>query len=205
MSKFLTALLGLMLAAQAWAQDDPVEMIETATGELFALVESHRNEYPDDQDRLFAGLKGILGERTDSFYSARLVLGRAGRGLETEQIQAFADALTDVLMRRFGGGLLEFQSEDQIDVLPLAGDNSDRLTRVRTRINLNNGDRAPVDYMLRKRDGNWLIFDVIVEGISYVATFRNQFAEEIRRNGFDATLARLQSGEIEVDVDGISE
>jgi phospholipid transport system substrate-binding protein len=205
MPKFLITLLGLFLAGQSLAQDDPVEMIRTATSEIFELVEAHRNEFPEDQERLFAGLDDILGRRSDKIYSARLVLGRAGRGLENDQVEAFAEALTDVLMRRFGGGLLEFENEDQIEVLPLAGDNSDRLTRVRTRIQLDNGERAPVDYMVRKRNGQWLIFDVIVEGISYVSTFRNQFAEEIRRNGFDATLARLQRGEIDVDVNGITE
>ena len=202
MSRLLTALLGLFFSATVLAQDDPVRMIETTTLDLYSLVETHRNEFPQDQDRLFNGLKEILSERSDSLYSARLVLGRQGRGLESAQVQAFADALADVLIRRFGGGLVEFQSRDQIEVLPLAGDNSERVTRVRTRVELDNGERAPVDYMVRKHDGQWLIFDVIVEGISYVSTFRNQFAEEIRRNGFDATLERLQSGEIDVAIDG---
>lgn len=202
MSKVLTALFALAMAGSALAQSDPVDMIQTTTEELFSLIESHRNDYPDDRERLYAGLKTIIGNRSDSDYSARLVLGRHGRGLETEQVQAFADALADLLMRRFGGGLLDFQSRDQIEVLPLAGDNSDRMTRVRTRIMLGNGERAPVDYMVRKRDGKWLIFDVIVEGISYVSTFRNQFAGEIRQRGFDATLERLQRGEIDLAVEG---
>lgn len=203
MPRILTALMALWLAGSSFAQSDPVEMIETTTGELFTLIEAYRNDYPDDRERLYQGLKTIIGNRSDEIYSARLVLGRYGRGLETDKIQAFADALADLLMRRFGGGLVDFESRDQIDVLPLAGDNSDRMTRVRTRVTLANGDRAPVDYMVRKRDGKWLIFDVIVEGISYVSTFRNQFAEEIRQRGFDATLERLRSGEIEVAVEGV--
>jgi len=202
MSKALTALFALWMTGTALAQSDPVEMIQNTTEELFSLIESHRSDYPDDRERLYAGLKTIIGNRSDSVYSARLVLGRHGRGLETEQVQAFADALADLLMRRFGGGLLDFESRDQIEVLPLAGDNSDRMTRVRTRITLGNGERAPVDYMVRKRDGKWLIFDVIVEGISYVSTFRNQFAGEIRQRGFDATLERLRRGEIELTVEG---
>lgn len=199
----IAAIFTLWLSGAALAQSDPVEMIQTTTGELFTLIEAHREEFPDDRERLYAGLKTIVGNRSDTLYSARLVLGRHGRGLEDAQVQAFADALSDLLMRRFGGGLLDFESRDQIEVLPLAGDNSDRMTRVRTRIALGNGDRAPVDYMVRKREGTWLIFDVIVEGISYVSTFRNQFAEEIRQNGFDATLERLQRGEIDVAVEGI--
>jgi len=202
-SRVFLAAFALSLSGLALADSGPVEMIRTTTGELFSLIESHRNDFPDDRERLYAGLKTIVGNRSDTVYSARLVLGRHGRGLEDEKVEAFANALSDLLMRRFGGGLVDFESRDQIDVLPLAGDNSDRMTRVRTRVTLDNGEQAPVDYMLRKRDGQWLIFDVIVEGISYVSTFRNQFAEEIRQRGFDATLERLQRGQIDVAVEGI--
>ncbi|AKS42310.1 MlaC/ttg2D family ABC transporter substrate-binding protein [Wenzhouxiangella marina] len=198
----LIALSLLGLSASTLANGDPVEMVRETTGELFALVEAHRDDYEQDPSTLHAELKRVLGERTDSIYSARLVLGRYGRGLDAGQVEAFADALTDVLMRRYASGLMDFQSRDQVEVLPLAGENTDRMTRVRTRIQLDNGEKAPVDYMLRKRDGQWLVFDVIVEGISYVSTFRNQFAEEIRRNGFDATLERLQRGEIDIEVGG---
>ena len=203
MQKVLTTIFALWMTSAALAQEDPVKMIESTTGELFSLIESHRHDFPDDRERLYEGLKTIVGNRSDSVYSARLVLGRHSRGLESEKIEAFADALANLLMRRFGGGLLDFESRDQIEVLPLAGENSDRMTRVRTRITLGNGERAPVDYMVRKRDDQWLIFDVIVEGISYVSTFRSQFAGEIRERGFDATLERLRSGEIDVSVEGL--
>lgn len=72
---------------------------------------------------------------------------------------------------------------------------------MRTRVRLDTGSRAQVDYVLRKTGDEWRVFDVIIEGISYVATFRNQIGEEIRRRGFDAMLSRLQAGEIEIDVE----
>jgi len=88
-----------------------------------------------------------------------------------------------------------------VEILPLAGDNDERSTRVRTRVRLDSGNRAPVDYVLRKAGDEWRVFDVIIEGISYVATFRNQISEEIRRDGFDRMLARLKAGDIEVEVE----
>ena len=197
-----TILTGLgLFALTARASDDPLEVVRATSSELFSLVEQHRDSYDQNPEALHAALKNILGERSDTVYSARLVLGRYGRGLEREQVEAFADALTDQLMRRYARGLLEFESRTQVEVLPLAGDNSDRMTRVRTRIELDNGERAPVDYMLRKRNEQWLVFDVIVEGISYVATFRNQIGEEIRQTSFEAMLERLQRGEIAIELD----
>jgi phospholipid transport system substrate-binding protein len=181
--------------------DNPVELIRQTTGELFELVQANREAYERNPGLLQDKLVEILEPRSDMIHSARLVLGRHGRQLEREQVEAFADALTNLLMRRYATGLLEFRSKEQVEVLPLAGENTDRMTRVRTRIRLDSGQRAPVDYVLRKRDGEWLVFDVIIEGISYVSTLRNQIGEEIRRDGFDGMLKRLQAGEIEVELD----
>ena len=200
----------LLILACAWATpavadtSDPVELIRETVGEMFALVDENRSEYEAEPSLLEDELRERLLPRLDTIHSARLVLGRHGRGLEREQVEDFAEALSELLMSRYATGLLEFRSRDQVEILPLAGDNTERSTRVRTRVRLDSGNRAPVDYVLRKAGDEWRVFDVIIEGISYVATFRNQISEEIRRDGFDRMLARLQAGEIEVEVDAES-
>lgn len=194
----LTLALGTPLQAAA---DDPVELIRQTIGDLFALVDNNRASFEAEPGLLEQELRERLLPRLDTIHSARLVLGRHGRGLEREQVEDFAEALSELLMSRYATGLLEFRSRDQIEFLPLAGDNTERSTRVRTRVRLDSGNRAPVDYVLRKADGEWRVFDVIIEGISYVATFRNQIGEEIRRDGFESMLDRLRAGEIEVAIE----
>ncbi len=198
----LLLILGLAWTLPALADtSDPVELIRQTTGEMFALIDANRSEYEADPALLETELRDRLLPRLDTVYSARLVLGRHGRGLEREQVEAFAEALAELLMSRYATGLLEFRSRDQVEILPLAGDNTERSTRVRTRIRLDSGNRAPVDYVLRKTGDEWRVFDVIIEGISYVATFRTQIGEEIRRDGFERMLARLEAGEIDVDIE----
>ena len=194
----LTLALGTPLQAAA---DDPVELIRQTIGDLFALIDNNRASFEAEPGLLEQELRERLLPRLDTIHSARLVLGRHGRGLEREQVEEFAEALSELLMSRYATGLLEFRSRDQIEFLPLAGDNTERSTRVRTRVRLDSGNRAPVDYVLRKADGEWRVFDVIIEGISYVATFRNQIGEEIRRDGFESMLDRLRAGEIEVAIE----
>jgi len=200
-------MLALALGGLAPALADrlePVDLIRQTTGELFTLVDENRSEFEQNPERLQASLQERLLPRLDTVYSARLVLGRHGRGLETEKIEAFAEALSNVLMKNYATGLLEFRSRNQVEILPLAGNNNERATRVRTRLALDSGEQAPVDYVLRLSDGQWRVFDVIIEGISYVATFRNQIGEEIRRDGFDQMLSRLEAGDIELNVDAES-
>lgn len=199
------ATAALLLAAFGLSAQDgpgPVDIVRETTDRLFEQVESKRDTYENDVGRLRADIRDILLPKVDTMYSGRLVLGRKARGMDEERIEAFADALSDLLIRRYADGLLEFRTRDQVDVLPLAGDNTERMTRVKTRVTLDNGETAPVDYVFRKTESGWKIFDVIVEGVSYVATFRNQIGEQIEREGFDATLEKLRSGEIEIEDDG---
>lgn len=201
--KTLLVIAMLVLSGIAVAQQErgPVEIVRQTTNELFKLVDKNRETYETDVQALRDDIRPILLEEVDTLYSGRLVLGRSARGMEREKVEEFADALSDLLIRRYADGLLDFRTRDQVEILPLAGDNTERMTRVKTRVTLDNGEHAPVDYVFRKTDESWKIFDVIVEGISYVTTFRNQIGEQIRQEGFDATLEKLEQGEVEVDTD----
>lgn len=197
----LVATIVLTSPLAAGASNDPVEIVRDTTNTLFELVESNRARYAEDIEPLREELRDILLPQVDTLYSGRLVLGRTARGLAQEKIEAFSDALSELLIRQYADGLLSFRTRDQVSILPLAGDNTDRMTRVRTRVSLDNGEEAPVDYVFRNTGEGWKMFDVIVEGISYVATFRNQIGEQIRQQGFDQTLEELQRGDLQVQID----
>ena len=135
----------------------------------------------------------------DLEYSARLILGKASRGISPEQLSAFSTAMSDVLINRYADGLLEFRSHDQLEVMPMKGDNNDKLTRVRTRVKLNNGGFAPVDYAFHKTTEGWKAFDVTVEGISYVITFRDQIVPRVQTDGIDKVTADIQAGNLKLN------
>ncbi len=191
----------LLLAAGQSIAADPVSVIQETNDELAQLIDDRRETYSEDPEALRDDIKAILLPTIDQIYSARLVLGRHGRGKEREQVEAFANALADQLLNRYATALLDYDLNDRVEILPLAGDNTERQTRVRTRVRLDNDERAPVDYVMRKTEEGWQVFDVIVEGISYVATFRSQIDREIRQSSFEKMLERLESGQYQVEVD----
>lgn len=201
MKYFLGLVLGVFLAGTSVASEEPAAIVRATSDRLFELIDTNRSAYQADPAPLQQEVRKNLLPKIDSLYSARLVLGQHGRGLPAEKVAAFSDALSDLLVRRYAEGLLKFKSRDQVEILPEQAGNTDRMTRVRTRVRLDSGSDAAVDYVFRKRDDRWWVFDVIIEGISYVATFRNQIGEEIRRDGFDRVLSRLQSGELQIEVE----
>jgi phospholipid transport system substrate-binding protein len=197
------ALVLLLAAAPVMAEDtrDPVAIIEQATNHLLETLDARRDEFAANPDALRQLVNDDLLPLIDLRYSARLILGPAGRGASDAQLDAFGGALSNVLLNRYADGLLNFRTGEQMEVLPMKGNNSDKLTRVRTRIRLDNGAHLPIDYAFRRADAGWKVFDVSIEGISYVMTFRNQLAPRAQAAGIDQVTEEIRSGTITLDTD----
>jgi len=192
-------LLGVAAWAHAGDDRDPVRIVKETTSHILGTVDRQREEFSANPEELRTLVRQELLPLIDIRYSARLILGKAGRGVSPEQLDAFAEAMSSILINRYADGLLQFRSDEQVDVLPLKGNNNDKLTRVRTRIKLENGGFAPVDYAFRRTTDGWKAFDVTVEGISYVITFRNQIAPRVEADGIDQVTAGIAGGNIEID------
>jgi phospholipid transport system substrate-binding protein len=178
--------------------DDPVSLVEDVTVHIFEDVANNLEHYSENQEALQELVRRDLIPLLDVNYAARLILGRAGRGLAKEKIDEFAKSMSNLLVSRYSQGLLHFSSEVKLQVLPQRGDLNEKMTRVRTRVTLPTGGEAPVDYAFHKTSHGWKAFDVIVEGISYVTTYRNQIMPDVQANGIDNVIARLNSGQLEL-------
>ncbi len=178
--------------------DDPVTLVEDITGQIFAKVSDNLEAYKNDEESLKDLVREDLIPLLDIDYAARLILGRAGRGVDQEKIDQFASAMSNLLIDRYSAGLLQFSSKIKLQVLPQRGELNPKMTRVRTRVGLPDGGEAPVDYAFRQTPDGWKAFDVIVEGISYITTYRNQIMPEVQANGIDSVINRLSRGELEL-------
>lgn len=192
----LAALLGLATAGQALAVT-PGEIVKARTTNVLSTLVEQRAAFQADPSRLSAFVKSELDAVMDREYSARLVLGRHSRAAQPAQISAFADALTDNLLRRYGTALLDFDPDVDVRVKSETPLKDGKLVRVATELLRKGGAPVPVDYLFRPAGkNNWKVFDVIVEGVSYVQTYRTQFDEQLRSQSLDQVTAKLKAGEI---------
>ncbi|MEE8495739.1 MAG: ABC transporter substrate-binding protein [Xanthomonadales bacterium] len=192
------ALLLLLGSNPAGAVDerDPVTIISQVSTQIIEVLNSRRAEFTENPELLTTVVRETLLPLIDVVYSARLVLGRAGRDVSPEQLSAFAKALSNILINRYADSLIGLDSDGLIQVMPMKGKNTDKLTRVRTRIKLTRGGFIPVDFAFHKTGKAWKVFDVTVEGISYVITFRNQISPRVQANGIDKVTADIIAGSV---------
>ena len=189
--KRLMLLLFFAAPSIVLAADKPNEVIEQSAQALLNAMEGRRESLRHDPVALFELVELHFLPHFDRAYAAFLVLGRHSRKANTEQKRRFTDALYNYILRQYATGLLEFTSE-RLNVLPYKGDETAERATVRTEVYLDDGTEVPVNYKMRRTDQGWKVYDVTVEGISYVKNFRTQFGAEIQAKGLDALIARLE-------------
>ena len=189
--RLFVAFCMLAIAGTSFAES-PNDVIEETAQLLDQELAGRKDELAADTDALYALINEILLPRFDQRYAAQLVLGKHWRTATPEQRDAFIDAYYGSLLRRYADGILQFEL-DNIEILPFRGDDTKKRVIVKTMVSLDDGTEVPVNYGLVKRDSGWLMFDVVIEGISYVRNFREELNSEIQRSSLDAVIERLES------------
>jgi phospholipid transport system substrate-binding protein len=187
-----TVLAVAMFSGSAIAdQGSPNAVIDGAVKQLTELLEGRKAELSADRKALYELIDEILLPRFDRKFAAQVVLAKHWRTANATQRTRFIEAYYQALVRKYADGVLEFDP-DRIEVLPYRGDTSKPRTRVRSAVALDDGSKVAVDYDLVKRDSGWLVFNVVIEGVSYVRNFRAELDAEIRASSLEEVISRLE-------------
>jgi len=196
---FSAALIATPVYAQAKSvvpksvdASEPGKLIDSAANIMISELDARRAEFRKDPSKVSALVERVLLPHFDVEHAARLVLGRHWRTATPEQRKRFIDAFYGSLLSNYGDALIEFTG-DRIKVLPSPVAADATTATVRTEVKRSNGQKIPVNYTLRKTEAGWKAWDVVIEGISYVKSFREDFGSEIDQKGLDAVITRLEA------------
>jgi phospholipid transport system substrate-binding protein len=183
----------------ATMQGTPSQLVLNNSQRVLTTLEKRRAEFAKNRVALRQFVSTEFNAMFDRDYAARLVLGRHGRGAADEDVKLFADALADNLMQRYGSSLLDFNTQLRVRVKSEKILTQGQGVKVSSEFLRQGGEPIPVDYLMRKTGNQWKVFDVMVEGVSYVQTFRNQFDAELQRKTIRQVATELRNGQIKAD------
>jgi phospholipid transport system substrate-binding protein len=199
--RYVTLVVTLWLgcsAALAQAPDTaaagPTEVVQTAAQGMLGELDKDRDGYRKDPSKVEGLVNKYLLPHFDTDFSARLVLGQYWKTATPDQRQRFVDAFYHSLLKNYGSALAEFTAE-RLKIFPTKVDGDATRATVRTEVKRDNGDRVSVNYFMRKTAEGWKAWDVVIDGISYVNSYREDFGPQIESQGIDAVIKRLDSGE----------
>jgi phospholipid transport system substrate-binding protein len=173
------------------ATSSPSDLIDTAAQAMLKDLDAHRAEYRKDPVKVQQLVDRILLPHFDTAYAAQLVLGTHWKDASEDQRKRFVNGFYHSLLNNYGEALIDFTA-DRMKVLPYNGNPGAKFATVRTQIRKNDGSTVQVNYSLHQTPQGWMAWDVNIEGISYVKSFRDDFGAEIDQKGLDSLLQRLE-------------
>jgi phospholipid transport system substrate-binding protein len=180
-------------AGTAINNQDPTQLIQDVASSILKELDANRAAYVNNPNNVRALADKYLLPYFDTRYSAQLVLGKYWRTATEDQRTRFIKAFQDSMLQNYGNALVNFTA-NKMKVQPGRIDPGADQASVSTTINRDDGTTVPVIYVLHKTSEGWKAWDVKIEGISYVKSFRDDFAAQIDQKGLDAVIARLESG-----------
>jgi len=181
-------------APSATAQPGPTEVVQAAAQGMLNDLDKDRAAYRRDPAKVGQLVDKYLLPHWDTDYSARLVLGKYWRTATPDQRQRFIDAFYHSLLTNYGAALADFTS-DRLKIFPSNVDPAKSTATVRTEVKRDSGDRVAVNYYMHTTPQGWKAWDVVIDGISYVNSYRTDFGAQIEQQGIDAVIKRLEAGE----------
>ena len=168
---------------------EPNELIKKTTEELLSDFTANRATYEADKGRLYDMVNRVAIPHFDVDRMTKIVLGKHYANATEEQRTQFTEQFKTLLVRTYSQALFQY-SDEKISFVPAIPYRDGMIVREEIEV----GAAVPVrlEYFLSKKDSGWKVYDVRIDGISLVTTFRNSYNITISRNGLPMLIADLQ-------------
>lgn len=189
--KSLFFVVAVSLSQFLWAQNSPLPMLEGSANQIIAMLKENKATLKQNPQVIHQAVQRYLLPNVDVSGMSRSVLGRQAWGKATNnERQAFSQAFTKLVIRTYATPLAEY-TDEKIKFLPIRGSLDGRFLRVNSVIIRSNGQNIPLSYSLVSKNGTWKIYDLSVEGVSLLQSFRSQFADALRNSSIQEIIKKL--------------
>jgi len=197
MTRLFTLLAAFTLAASAWAQQQlaPNELVQKITDEVLAAVKSDKELAAGDKQKAVKLAEEKVLPYVDFEHATRLAVGRAWRDASPEQRKRLVSEFRNMLVRTYSNAIGTYQGQT-LKVLPSRGKADPEETIVRTQFVRPGGQPLPIDFSMRQTEEGWKVYDITVEGVSLVLTYRSEFDAIVKHQGIDGLIKALATKKI---------
>lgn len=181
----LIVILMLISVSQSWAA--PLDDVKKTVDEIVRIVADKEMKTNDHRRR--QALKKTIGTIFDYKEMSKRSLGKYWNQRTPEEKKQFADLFASLLENSYAGKIESYNNEKIVYVKELLdGDHAE----IRSKVVTAKRDEFTLDYRMTRQDGKWMVYDVVIEGISLVSNYRSQFSRVITANGYGELIKKLE-------------
>jgi len=191
MNRIIGLILGLLVGGTALAQQmAPDQLVQKVTDEVMAAIKSDKQLAAGDRQKALKLAEEKILPFVDFEQATRLAVGRSWSQASPEQKKRLVSEFKNMLVRTYSNAVEAYQGQT-LKVLPSRGKADPEDTVVRTQFNRAGGQPLPIEFHMRQADNTWKVYDIVVEGVSLVMTYRSEFDAVVKQEGIDGLIKRL--------------
>ena len=165
-------------------------VVTDTTKRMLTVLKDEKSVIRENPDRIYKLVNQIILPHFDFSRMSRWVLGKHWRSASDAQRERFIQEFRTLLVRTYATALLEY-SDQEVEFQPVRADPDATDVTVRTAVKQPGGFPIPINYSMYLSDGTWKVYDVTIDGVSLVASYRSAFSSQIQRGGLDHLIGLL--------------
>lgn len=170
--------------------ESPVALLERTSNQVIKILRDDHEMLKNDPDRIYQIIDEYILPHLDDVTMAKLALGKNWKKATNDQKRAFVGEFKNLLVRTYSKSLIEFKDQE-IKYFPLNLEDDAKKASVKAEVIQPGGPSIPMAYRVRLKDNAWKVYDIKIDGISLVTSYRGTFTQEIRKSGMDGLLKYL--------------
>jgi phospholipid transport system substrate-binding protein len=188
----------LIAVAAPWSQavaaqqlESPVVMLERTSQQVIKILQDDRELLQKEPERVYKIIDEYILPHLDEVTMAKLALGKNWKQASKDQKLEFVTEFKNLLVRTYSKSLLEFRDQ-QINYFPLKLADDAYKASVKAEVIQPGGPAISMAYRVRIKNNAWKVYDIKIDGISLVTSYRGTFTQEIRKSGIDGLLKYMR-------------
>ena len=174
------------------AQSSPVPMLEDTANQIITTLKQNKSKLKHNHEIIHQAVQRYLLPNVDVAGMSRSVVGRdAWNKATVAERREFTQVFTQLVIRTYANPLSEY-TDERVKFLPLRGPLDAHFTRVNSVIIRSNGQNIPLSYSLVLKNNTWKIYDLSVEGVSLLQSFRSQFGQILNNSSMDVLISQMR-------------
>ena len=188
----------LVMLPLAMADDSsPQAMLRQVTDSMIARLNADKERIKIEPGHVFRLVEEILVPNADFKEMSKRVLAIYWRRATPTQRLAFTEQFKILVIHTYATAFRRYKDEQVVITGQRTGRSNKNLVEVKSKIKQTEGPDIEVNYRMIKRASGWKVYDMNVEGVSLVSSFRSQFADKLRSSGIDAVITDLAKKNLE--------
>lgn len=183
--------LGIMIPVQAEAMK-PEVLLRQITDQMINRLNQEKTRIQTEPEYVYQLVEEVLVPHADFNEMSKRVLARNWRPATAEQRTEFEQAFKILVIRTYATAFRKYRDEKVEFVGERYGRNNKNLVEINTLVKQTEGPDIEVNYRLIAKGQSWKVYDMNVEGVSLVKSFRSQFNETIRKEGLSALITQIK-------------